>query len=143
MGTLLSATAPQAALAATDQLTLLAGTNNSISLREYVWSGHGTASASNEIILQRCTAGTVATNLVPLNTVVSATTAAKSGVTQATTPTATTIMHRFGLNSNGALFRWVAAPGMAVEVAGAGQIGWRRSNSETSTVSGMAVVEQF
>lgn len=124
-----------------DSVSLKAAAARSFLVREFTQAGLGTASAANEIILQRCTGGTVATAMVPLNSA-SPTSGTSFGVAQATTPTATTIMKRYGVNANGALFRWVAAPGLAIETPGAGQIGWR-GVSGTSLITTETLIEEF
>jgi hypothetical protein len=51
-------------------------------------------------------------------------------------------MKRFGVNANGALFRWVSAPGLAIETPGAGQLGFR-GVSGTSNLTTEALIEEF
>lgn len=119
----------------------LKAVNNSFIVREFVISGLATASAANEILLQRNTAGTVATAMVARNVNVSAS-ITQFGLAQATTPTASTVMARFGVNGNGALYRWTAAPGLAVEVKTAGQVGWR-GVSGTSLLTTEVTIEEF
>lgn len=141
MGVLYSASQTATANSSSADSVTLKAVNNSFVVREYVIAGHATASAANEIILQRNTVGTVATALVPLNVQASAS-ITQFGVAQATTPTASTVMHRIGVNGNGAIFRWVAAPGMGVEAKTAGQVGWRGVTG-TSSLSTMCVIEEF
>lgn len=124
-----------------DSVSLKAGTSDSFIVREFVTAGLGTASAANELILQRVTGGTVATAMVGLNP--NAPTSKTSfGVAQATSAVATSIMYRFGVNANGALFRWVGPPGACFEVAAAGLIGWR-GVSGTSLITTNATIEEY
>lgn len=124
-----------------DSVTLKAGSSDSFIVREFTIAGLGTASAANEVILQRNTGGTVATAMVGLNP--NAPTSKTSfGVAQGTTPSATTVIKRFGVNANGALFRWVGPPGAMIEVAAAGQVGWR-GVSGTSNLTTECIVEEF
>ena len=118
----------------------LKAVNRSFLLREFIIAGLGTASAANELQLARNTGGTIATDLFPANTQVPSTSITKFGVAQATT--VTTTLKRFGVNANGALFRWVAAPGLAVEAGVAEQIGFR-GVSGTSLLVTTATIEQM
>lgn len=137
-------TASQTATAnttAADSVSVKAGTVRSFLVREFTVAGGGTASAPNEVVLQRTTAGTVATAMIGLNQ--NAPTSATSfGLAQGTTVTATTVMKRFGVNANGALFRWVGPPGACLETPGAGQIGFRGTVG-TSPLSTDVVIEEF
>lgn len=105
-------------------------------------AGMGTASAANEVILSRCTGGTVATAMNGINTN-APTSFILHGLAQGTT--VTTTLYRFGLNANGALFRWVAAPGLGIEFQGGTtpiQVGLR-SASGTSLATTTVIAEQI
>lgn len=124
-----------------DSVSLKAGSVRSFLVREFTVAGLGSASAANEVVLQRCTSGTVATAMIGMNA--NAPTSATSyGLAQATSATSTTIMKRFGVNANGALFRWVGAPGVCIETPGAGQIGFR-GISGTSLLTTEAITEEL
>lgn len=140
MGVLYSCTRAGGAITVGTDIISLKAVNVSFGLREYCFSGHGTASASNEISLARNTGGTITTNMLPLNTQGPSTSITKFGVDQATT--VTTVLYRFGVNANGALFRWVAAPGMMVECSATEQCGWEPI-AGSSSLSGSAIIEQF
>lgn len=140
MGYLFSATQTAAANSTSqDSVSLRAGSVRSFLLREFTVSGLGTASSLNEIILQRSTSGTVAADMIPLNQN-APTSATKFGVAQGTTPGV--VLKRFGVNANGALFRWVGPPGACIETPGAGQIG-NRGVSGTSNLATEMVIEEF
>lgn len=124
---------------AADSISLKA-VNRSFALREFVQSGLGTASAANEVSLARNTGGTIATDLFPTNTQTPSTSITKQGLAQATT--VTTTHKRWGVNANGALFRWVAAPGLAFECGVAEQCGLR-GISGTSLLATSLMIEQF
>lgn len=140
MGLLYSATQTAAANSTSADSVSLKAVNRSFAIREFTIAGLGTASAANEIILARNTGGTVTTDLIPLNTQSPSTSITKFGVAQGTTPTVT--LKRFGVNANGALFRWVGPPGAMPEAGVAEQVGFR-GVSGTSNLCTEVVVEQF
>jgi hypothetical protein len=141
MGLLYSITRANNTFTAANDLITLKAVNRSFGLREYIVSGHGTASASNEFTCGRNTGGTVATaTMLPLNTQGPSTSITTFGLNQ--TVTGPTAIHRFGVNSNGALFRWVAAPGMMIEAGVAEQVGIN-CVAGTGSVSATMVIEQF
>lgn len=142
MGLMYTAGQGSTALSTTADSVTLKAVSRSVLVREYVMAGIGTASAGNVVILQNCTAGTVATAMVAYNTINTVASTCQYGLAQGTTATATTVKHRFGLNSNGALFRWVAAPGLAVEFQGSTQVGWR-SETGTGLASTHVIVEEI
>lgn len=143
MGLIYSYTQASAALNAgtSDHISIKAGSTRSMSVREYTYAGLGTASAANEVGVYRTTVGTIATaGFVPHNSNASAASATTAAAGQATTLGVK--FHTFGLNANGALFRWVAGPGMAIESAGTLQVGWR-GVAGTSSATGMCIIEEF
>jgi hypothetical protein len=141
MGILYSITRANATFTVANDLITLKAVNRSFGLREFVVSGHGTASAANEFTTGRNTGGTVATTtMLPLNTQGPATSITAFGLNQ--TVTGPTAIYRFGVNSNGALFRWVAAPGMMLEAGVAEQVGIN-CVAGTGSVSASMVIEQF
>lgn len=139
MGLLYSATQTAAANSTSADSVSLKAVNRSFALREFTIAGLGTASAANELVLARNTGGTIATDMVPLNTQ-APTSITRFGVAQGTTTTV--ILKRFGVNANGALFRWVGPPGAMPEAGVAEQIGFR-GVSGTSNLCTEAVIEQF
>jgi hypothetical protein len=142
MGILYAANQTNTALSTSaDSVSLAAATNGPGSgiLREWCVAGMATASAANEVALSRVTGGTIATAQVALNPG-AATGLIFFGLAQGTT--ITTTLYRVAVNGNGAIFRWVAAPGMGVEYRAAAtseRIGIRSisgtSNATTSTIS--------
>jgi len=114
-------------------VTSVATATRANTLREFQFSAEGTTSAAQEIIVSRVsTAGTTPAGALtcrPLNTSytagmsglasrIASTTAYTGG--EAAVLTGTLI--RFGLNANGALFRWVAAPGLGIDTLGGGVV---------------------
>jgi hypothetical protein len=122
--------------AATSIWTATTHATRALTFREIQISGLGTASAANEMLFSRVgTLGVTAANAItpgPLNTndvsaagfTVASRAASAAWTTEPVISTARTLM-RFGVNANGALFRWVAAPGLAIDspagAAAAGQ----------------------
>jgi hypothetical protein len=113
-------------------LVTVATATRANTLREFQFSAEGTASAAQEIIVSRVsTAGTTPAGAItarPLNT---SYTAGMSGLASRIGTTAafaaeaavlTGTLLRFGLNANGALFRWVAAPGLGIDTLGGGVV---------------------
>jgi len=141
MGIMYSAGAASTAATNASDATSLKAVNNSFALREYVFSGLATASAANEWVLQRNTTGAITTTLNPVGGLTSTSITVYANAI-ATATTALSQLHRFGCNGNGALFRWVAAPGLAVEARTAGQIGWR-ALSGTSLTAMSCIIEEF
>lgn len=101
-------------------------------LREFQFSAEGTASAAQEIIVTRVsTVGTTAAGTItarPLNTSYTpgmsglASRIATAAAFSAEAAVLTGTLIRFGLNANGALFRWVAAPGLGIDTLGGGTV---------------------
>jgi hypothetical protein len=140
MGVIYSATQTSTANSSSADSVSLKCVNASFAVREFTVAGLGTASAANEVQAARNTGGTVTTDMLPLNSQGPATSVTKFGVAQATT--VTTTLYRFGVNANGALFRWVAAPGLGMEVQTTGQWGLR-GVSGTSNLVTAVIIEQF
>lgn len=124
--------------AGSDIVTTTTASTRSLTIREFQFSGLGTASAANQITVNRVTTlgiTPVAITPRPLNSNASAAgfTAASSWSTNPVA-TAGTLM-RFGLNVNGALFRWVAAPGLGIDcpagAVAAGQLSFRLNAGAT------------
>lgn len=138
MGILYTATQTSTALSTSaDSVSLKAATSGPGSgiLREWSVSGMATASAANEVILSRCTGGTIATAMSALNPG-AATSLIFYGLAQATTTTTT--LYRVAVNGNGAIFRWVAGPGMGIEYRAAAtpeQLGIRSASGTSSAVT--------
>jgi hypothetical protein len=111
-----------------DLLTITAPATRALKIWAIRLYGEGTASASNRVTLMRSTVGTtpVAGTSVP-----KATLSAASGVTVATgwttQPTAGVVIHRIGINSNGAYVPFVAVPGMGneIDIPPSGQVSLR------------------
>jgi len=145
MGILYSATQTSTALSTSaDSVSLAApssGTPGNGIVREWTVAGMATASAANEVIFSRCTGGTIATAMNPLNPG-AGTSAITFGLAQATT--VTTTLYRVAVNGNGAIFRWVAAPGMGIEFRAAttGERVGIRSASGTSSATTTIIAEQ-
>jgi hypothetical protein len=124
--------------AGADLVTTTTATTRSLTIREFQFSGLGTASAANQITVNRVTTlGVTATAITPRplnsNAAAAGFTAASAWSTQPVA-TAGTLM-RFGLNVNGALFRWVAAPGLGIDcpagATAAGQLSFRLNAGAT------------
>ena len=150
MGAIYTLSRSNTALSTTaDWLTLISAATRSLRIREIGFGGMATASAANEVGIARVsvagTTGGGALTAVPLNP-----NAAAAGFTNFTTwsaqPTLGNVILRLPLNANGGVFRWVAPPGMEIEVPGgnnaAGSISIR-SIVGTSNVTGYVVVEEL
>lgn len=144
-------TAVVSVAAGEDLVTTTSAEDRSLAIREFQFSGLGTASAANQITVNRVTSVGVTPTAItprPLNSNASAAgfTAASDWATHPVA-TAGTLM-RFGLNANGALFRWVAAPGMAIECPGgataSGQLSFRLNAGATGqTITYYVLCEEF
>jgi hypothetical protein len=99
-------------------------------LREFQTSAEGTTSAAQELMISRVsTVGTTPAGAItarPLNTSytpgMSGLASRVAGVAAYAAEAAvlTGTLLRWGLNANGALFRWVAAPGLGIDTLGGG-----------------------
>ena len=110
----------------------VATATRSNTLRECQTSAEGTTSAAQEILLARVStvgvtpAGAYAARPLNVNYTpgMSALASRVAGVaafaTEALIVSGT--LYRWGLNANGALFRWVAAPGLGIDTQGGGVI---------------------
>ena len=143
-------------VAGEDIFTTLTHATRAHTWREYQISGLATASAANEMMLSRVgTLGVTAANAItpgPMNTndisaagfTVASKAVTSAWTTQPVISTARTLA-RFGVNGNGALFRWVAAPGLGIDCpagAAAGGQTSMRTKSGTSIVTWYAILEE-
>lgn len=121
MGFFGNSTQPAAPGTTNDILTLTGASGRRALLHEISLCGLGTSSAANELAVRRPSSlGVTPTNQVsvPMDP--------DSGSSSATVATAwstqpslgTTCMIRLGCNSNGAIYRWLATPGMQPIVRG-------------------------
>ena len=145
-----AATAQQTYTVGKDKLTITCGSLHTNHVREFQESGAGTASAQNEEVIARSTVGTTPVALTPRplnsnNTVAwgAGGTAGTMASTWTTNPTLANTLMRYGVNSNGALFRWVAAPGMQIEIATSTQLSFNHKSGSTNGFNFYAVVEEF
>lgn len=120
----------------------------SAQVKEFCMAGLASSSAPNEIRLNRNTSTFTLTNAITprpvniTNTVASLLTAGWPS----TAITLGTDMLRFGVNGNGALFRWVAPPGSEIELAGNAtvqQLGWVNVQSSPSPMSGYVIDDEI
>lgn len=132
-----------AALSTTaDTLTITAPAARSLKIWAIRMYGGSTASAYNEVMVARSTAGTTPTAITP--TPLNADAAAASFTAASTwsvTPTIGVTIMRVGVNANGAAVQLVFPPGQEIDVPGGGQISFR-SASGTSAVAFDVLVEQ-
>jgi hypothetical protein len=114
---------------ANDVMTIIAAANRKIRILEVTVGGMGTASAANEVAVQRSTGGTTGggaitpesfdpDSLADSVTVVNTTWAAQP--TLSGSPEL-----RLPVNANGGVFRWVARPGQELNVRNSGQLSIR------------------
>lgn len=107
--------------------------------------GNGTASAANEIVMQRSTGtATGGTSLTPVKVNTGSAAAsftAAYDVTGGITLTSDTVLHRFTVNANGGIDPFVALPGGEISVPVSGQVTFR-SISGTSNIIINVMVEE-
>ncbi len=145
MGQIYSISRSNVALSTTaDLLTLIANVNRSFRILEISIGGMATASAANELLVMRSSAGVTPSGAVtPVPTNANNGAAALTTATAwATQPTAGVALLRLPVNSNGGIYRWVARPGGEIDVSGSGQISLR-SAVGTGTISFHIIVEEF
>ena len=143
MGARYSVSRTSAALSTTaDTLTITAPAGRSLKIWAIRLYGGGAASAYNEVLVARSTAGTTPTAITPtpLNADSAAATFTAASA-WATTPTIGVPVRRIGVNSNGAAVQEVYPPGQEIDVPGGGQISFR-SASGTGAVAMDVIVEQ-
>jgi hypothetical protein len=130
---------------AQDSLTITAPAGRSLKIWRIKIGGEGTASASNEILVQRSTAGTTPTAMTPAPTnpdYAAATFTVATGWATHPTPTANTVLERLEVNSNGGVVMLSYSPGQEIDVPGGGQISFRAA-AGTGTVAIHCQVEQI
>lgn len=114
---------------ANDLLTLIAAASRKIKIHEISVGGMGTASAANEVAVQRSTGGATGGGAItpesadPDSLADSVTTV---NTTWGTQPTLSgTPLLRLPVNANGGIYRWVAKPGQEIVVRNSGQLSVR------------------
>jgi hypothetical protein len=143
MGARYSVSRTAVALSTTaDTLTITAPAGRSLKIWAIRLYGAASASAPNEVLIARSTAGTtpVAITPTPLNSDSAAATFTAAS-TWTTTPTIGVTIQRVGLNANGAAVQLVYPPGQEIDIPGGGQVSFR-SASGTSLASFDVIVEQ-
>jgi len=144
MGARYSVSRTSAALSTTaDTLTITAPAARSLKIWQIAMYGGAAASAYNEVLVARSTAGTtpVAITPTPLNSDSSAATFTAAS-TWTTTPTIGVTIRRVGVNANGAAVILTFPPGSEIDIPGGGQVSFR-SASGTSAVAFDVIVEQI
>ena len=133
-----SVTRSNVALSTTnDLLTLVTAANRKAAIIEVSIGGMGTASAANELMVQRSTGGTTGGGAITPEKLDPDAPASAHTVNTTWTgqPTLSgTPMLRLPVNANGGIYRWVARPGEEIIVRSAGQLSLR-SAVGTSNVS--------
>lgn len=128
-----------------DTLTITAPSTRALKIWRIKAGGQATASAANEILVQRSTAGTTPTAITPAPTnpdYAAATFTAASTWSVTPTLTANTVLERLEVNGNGGVINISYAPGQEIDVPPSGQISFR-SAAGTSIVSLHVQVEQI
>lgn len=129
-----------------DWATILAHATRPTFILEILFGGQGTASAANEILIQRSTGGTTGGGSItpaemnPLGP-------AYGGLVHTTwaaqpTLTAADVLLRIPLNANGAIFRWTWQANGPLLIPAATQVSIR-SASGTSSVTGTLLIEEL
>ena len=117
-----------------DLMTIIPAAGHPIQIIEISIAGMGTASAANEIAVQRSSGGTTGGAAItpsPIGKFSVAGTAPTSNTVVDTTwsvqpsLTANTKVLALGVNANGGIYRWVARPGEEIVVANADQLSIR------------------
>lgn len=145
MGNIYNITRTSTALSTTnDYLSIIGATNRAFKIKWISVVGMGTASAANEILLQRTTGGTTGGGAITPSPMMVQQAAAAMAVwtTWSAQPTPSTVLDRLPVNANGGnTFRWYP-PGTEPEFRGTEQVGLR-SASGTSSVTVTVCVEEF
>lgn len=145
-----NATATAAVVAGNDIVTLTTHATRALKVRGYTFSGLGTASAANEITINRVTTlGITPVAITPrpannANGPAAGFTAASGWTTQ---PVATAgTLERFGVNANGAVKAKAYPPGLEIELAAgaaaAGQLSFR-CKAGSSSIAYDVTAEEF
>jgi len=123
---------------ANDALTFIAAANRKIRVLEISVGGMGTASAANEIAVQRSTGGTTGGGAITPESLDPESLADSVTVVDTTWAAQPTLsggpVLRLPVNANGGVYRWVARPGSEIVVRNSGQLSFR-SAVGTSNVS--------
>ena len=126
-----------------DFVTIVAGAANPIRIWRVKFAGAGTASAYNEVLMQRSSSGSTPGGAITPEKVDTTSSSATFSVytTWGVQPTLSGgPLERFGVNSNGGIDPWVALPGEEIKVPAGGQVSFR-SASGTGNVLGSIVIE--
>ena len=126
-----------------DSLTITAPTSRSLKIWGISMAGQGTASAANELLVSRSTAGAtpVAITPQPLNADYAAATFTAAG-SWTTQPTIGVTLRRISCNANGGVTPLQFLPGNEIDIPGTGQITFR-SAAGTSVMTLEVIVEQI
>lgn len=114
---------------ANDLLTFIAAASRKIKIHEISVGGMGTASAANEIAVQRSTGGTtgggaISPESVDPDSLADAVTVVNTTWSAQPSLSGTPIL-RLPVNANGGVYRWVAKPGQEIVVRNSGQLSVR------------------
>jgi hypothetical protein len=114
---------------ANDLMTIIAAANRKIRIHEIQVGGLGTASAANEIAVQRSTGGTtgggaITPESVDPDSLADAVTVVNTTWSAQPTLSGTPIL-RLPVNANGGINRWLAKPGQEIVVRNSGQLSIR------------------
>jgi hypothetical protein len=113
---------------AADALTIIGASNRRLYIVEISFSGLGTVSAANEVLVSRSTGGTTGGGAITAAKMFdnSAAAAFTNFTTWSAVPTLTgTGLLRLGVNANGGVYRWVARPGSEIELVSTEQVSIR------------------
>lgn len=114
---------------ANDLMTFIPAANRKILIHEIMVGGMGTASAANEIAVQRSTSGTTPGGAITPESVdpdSAADAVTVVNTTWAAQPTLSgTPLLRLPVNANGGVVRWLAKPGQPIVVRNSGQLSIR------------------
>jgi len=124
---------------ANDLLTIIVAASRKIKIHEISVGGMGTASAANELAVQRSTGGTTGGGAITPESVDPDSLADSVTVVNTTWSAQPTLsgtpLLRLPVNANGGVYRWLAKPGQELVVRNSGQLSVRPAvGSSTVTI---------
>jgi len=129
-----------------DLLTIVASGTKPLRILMAKLAGAGTASAANEVVMQRSSGGTTPGGaIVPAKVNTGSAAASFSAYTTwaggQPSLTADTVLHRFSVNANGGIDPFVALPGGEISVPVSGQVSFRSVAGTSNAIINLMIEE--
>jgi hypothetical protein len=128
-----------------DLVTVVASATKPLRILMAKIGGMGTASAANEVLMQRSTVGTTGGGgITPTKVNTGSAAASFSAYTTWSvqpTLTANEVLHRFTVNANGGIDPFVALPGGEISIPVSGQVSFRSASGTSNAIINLLIEE--